>query len=179
MKRQLQPWLDRLPSREQILAHRALRHVRPWLDHGYLWHPSRHNVPGALAAGVFAAMLPPPLQTVSAVVLALRFRLHLPAALLGTLLSNPFTILPLYWLAYEIGALLLGRPLLQFEVLRQTALHDFSALWNLLGWPWLLGLLVLTALLCALVACGTRLIWVWAIRRHWRQRQDRKRSSHF
>lgn len=165
----------RLPAREHILAHRALRHLRPWLDHSWLWHFSRHTVPGGLAVGVFASMLPPPLQTITAAGLALYLRLHLPAALLGTLLSNPFTILPLYWLAYEIGALLLGRPLLQFAALSQAASTDITSLWELLGWPWLLGVVVMALTLGLVTWVATRCLWVWSVRWRWRRRQARKR----
>lgn len=166
-----------LPSRERILAHRSMRHVRPWLDHGYLWHFSRHSVPGALAAGIVAAMLPPPLQTVSAVFLALRCRLHLPTTLLGTLLSNPFTILPIYWLAYAMGALLLQRPPLRLDDLRQAAATDISSLWAMLGWPWLLGLVLLTAGSAVLAWGLSRCWWNYSIRLRWQRRRAMRRHS--
>lgn len=170
----------RLPTREQILSHRHLRRVRPWLDHSWLWHATRHSVPGAIAAGIVAAMLPAPLQTISAVFFAFRFRLHLPTALLGTLLSNPFTILPIYWLAYEFGALLLGRPFLRIADLQRAAAEDVFSLWSLLGWPWLLGLLLLTAGFAAVSYFTSRMVWVSIVRWRWRTRskcrhQPRKR----
>lgn len=167
----------RLPQREQILAHRFLRPVRHWLDDGRLWHLSRHTVPGALAVGILAAMLPPPLQTVTAVVLACRLRLHLPTALLGTLLSNPFTIVPIYWLAYEIGALLLGRPWLRLADVYAAARTDVSGLWQLLGWPWLLGLVLLTALACGLAWFLVRVLWNCSVRLRWQHRGARRRTS--
>lgn len=170
MKRLLTALKARWPTREQILAHRHLRRVRPWLDHGWLWHPTRHSVPGAVAAGMVAAMLPAPLQTLSAVFFAFRFRLHLPTALLGTLISNPFTILPIYWLAYEFGALLLGRPFLRFSDLQRAAANDVWSLWPLLGWPWLLGLVLLTAGCATLGYCLSRGLWVCATHWRWRQR---------
>lgn len=167
--------IGRFPTREKILAHRALRRVRPWLDHAYLWHFSRHSVPGALAAGIVAAMLPPPLQTISAVFLAFKCRLHLPTALVGTLVTNPFTIVPIYWLAYELGALLLGHPSLHLHDVQQTAANDLSSLWPLLGWPWLLGLALLTATAAVLAYGVSRALWVYAIRWRWRRRQSRNR----
>lgn len=172
MRRRLgEAFRRRLPSREQILAHRFVRPVRHWLDDGRLWHLSRHTVPGALAIGVFAAMLPPPLQTASAVVLACRCRVHLPTALLGTLLSNPFTIVPIYWLAYELGALLLGRPWLSLAQVYDAASTDISGLWTLLGWPWLLGLVLLTAVSCLLAWQLTRVVWACSIRLRWQHRR--------
>lgn len=172
MKRRLAATFRRwLPRREEILAYRFVQPVRHWLEDHRLWHLSRHTVPGALAIGVFAAMLPPPLQTVSAVVLACRFRQHLPTAFLGTLLSNPFTIVPIYWLAYELGAILLGRPWLPLSRVYEVARSDMSGLWQLLGWPWLLGLVLLTALACVLAWGITRVVWSWSIRLRWRHRQ--------
>lgn len=37
------------------------------------------------------------------------FRVNLPIALLTTLYTNPFTILPLYVLAYKLGTWVLGQ----------------------------------------------------------------------
>ena len=61
-----------------------------------------------MAIGLFAGLVPGPLQMLTALLLAVPLRKNLPVALLTTLYTNPFTIVPLYVLAYGYGSLLLG-----------------------------------------------------------------------
>ena len=49
-----------------------------------------------------------PLQMISAAILSVLFRVNLPVALFTTLYTNPFTIFPLYVVAYEYGAFVIG-----------------------------------------------------------------------
>ena len=52
--------------------------------------------------------MPGPLQMLTAALLAIPLKKNLPVALVTTLYTNPFTIAPLYLLAYGYGRLLLG-----------------------------------------------------------------------
>jgi uncharacterized protein (DUF2062 family) len=62
-----------------------------------------------LAAGIFTGCLPFfGLQIVMGVGLASLVRGNPLLAAAGTWISNPFTSLPLYWLNYRLGCLLLG-----------------------------------------------------------------------
>jgi hypothetical protein len=61
--------------------------------------------------GACTGLLPGPPKRLSTLLLALCLKVNVPAALLATLYSNPLTILPLYFLAYSCGLLLLGTPL--------------------------------------------------------------------
>lgn len=163
-----------IPSREQILQSHGLRHVRPWLHHPFLWHFSRRRVSGAIGVGLLASMIPGPFQIITAALLAIKFRFHLPTALATTLFTNPVTILPLYWLAYRIGALILGSPPYSLAYLKQIARSDWGDLWDLLGLPWLLGMPILAVLVAGLCFAMLRLFWSWYIRRRWRvRRRDR------
>ena len=67
---------------------------------------AQHVVSGA--AGVIGGLIPGPLQIMTAALLSLLFRVNLPIAALVTLYSNPFTIGPLYWLAYKLGSFITG-----------------------------------------------------------------------
>ena len=77
------------------------------------------------------------------------------AAALTTAYTNPVTIVPLYWLAFHIGAWLLPghHPMPPF-VLPQGSFVDWAsgmgAWMTALGWPLLLGLPVLGTLLAAI-----------------------------
>jgi hypothetical protein len=105
MRRHLKKFL---PDHETIRRNRWLRPFESSLLHPRLWHLNRHSAAGAVAAGLFCGLIPGPLQMLGAAICALVFRVNLPLAMFVTLYTNPFTIVPLYLLAYEIGRLLLG-----------------------------------------------------------------------
>src|SRR6185436_9480221 len=81
-----------------------------WLHHPNLWHLNRHSVAGGIGIGLFAGLVPGPLQMLTAALMAVPLRVNLPIALATTLYTNPFTIGPLYVLAYQIGALIVDGP---------------------------------------------------------------------
>src|SRR4030095_9607182 len=69
----------------------------------------RRSVAGAVAVGLFAGLIPGsnPVQFTAAALLAIWFRVNLPISVLVTLYSNPFTVVPLYLIAYGLGHLVL------------------------------------------------------------------------
>jgi uncharacterized protein (DUF2062 family) len=71
-----------------------------------LWRWTRRSVCRGMAIGVFFGVLIPVGQIPVAAVVASVCRANIPAALMSTLVTNPVTTLPLYYLAYEIGGLL-------------------------------------------------------------------------
>lgn len=161
-----------LPSRENIHNHKALRRFQPWLTRAYLWHFSRHSVPGAVAIGLIAAMIPGPFQIISAGLLAIKCRLHLPTAIAATLISNPFTILPIYWLAYKLGSLILQLPPQSLSQLKQVAREDFWSLWGVLGWPFVIGMPLLTLGSAALAYMLIQRVWILRVRYRWAHRRS-------
>ena len=100
--RKLQPRLDAFRTHPLVVRYGA------WLTHPALWHLSRRSVPGAFAIGLFAGLIPGPLQMLAALLLAVPLRKNIPVALVTTFYTNPFTIVPLWVLAYTYGHFLLG-----------------------------------------------------------------------
>jgi len=98
-----------LPSHETIRANRYIARFGPRLQHHNLWHLHRRSVAGGVAAGLFAGLIPGsnPVQFTAGALLAIAFRVNLPIAVLVTLYSNPFTIVPLYVTAFLLGQLVL------------------------------------------------------------------------
>ncbi|HYM26742.1 MAG TPA: DUF2062 domain-containing protein, partial [Steroidobacteraceae bacterium] len=105
-----------LPEAAQIRASRHLAWCGAWLQHPNLWQLNRHSVAGGFAIGPFAGLVPGPLQMLTAALLAIPLRKNLPVALMTTLYTNPFTIAPLYLLAYAYGRLLLGAGNVPMEI---------------------------------------------------------------
>jgi uncharacterized protein (DUF2062 family) len=156
---------ERLPDHDSILRQRWLRPVRHWLHHPNLWHLHRRSVAGGVAIGLFCGLIPGPLQMISAALLAILFRVNLPVAALVTLYTNPFTIVPLYLLAYEIGIRVTGSAQgVAVPAFPEVHWHDwFGQMWSwlmALGEPLLIGL--------PLLASGLAIIGYIAIRLFWR-----------
>jgi uncharacterized protein (DUF2062 family) len=97
-----------LPSHESVRNHKYLGKLGRFLHHPNLWHLNRRSVSGGVAVGMFSGLVPGPLQMLTAALLAIPLRVNLPVALLTTLYTNPFTIVPLYLVAYWLGALVTG-----------------------------------------------------------------------
>lgn len=159
-----------LPSRDFLHQHAALKRLQPFLSHSFLWHFSRHTVPGAFALGLIAAMIPGPIQIVSATFLAIKFRVHLPTAIAATFISNPFTIVPIYWVAYRFGAFLLQITPHSLVELERVAREDLWNLWGALGWPFMVGMPLLTLSAAMLSYFLLQRLWIWQVGYHWRHR---------
>lgn len=97
-----------LPNYETIRNNRYLAWFGSWLHQPNLWHLNRRSVAGGVAVGLFAGLVPGPLQMISGAILAVLFRVNLPVAVVVTLYTNPFTIVPLYLAAYKLGVLVIG-----------------------------------------------------------------------
>src|SRR5437773_2123506 len=92
-----------LPDADEVRSRRLVSMFGTGLQHPNLWHFNRRSVPGAVAIGLFAGLIPGPLQMLGALLLAIPLRKNIPVALVTTFYTNPFTIVPLYVIAYRYG----------------------------------------------------------------------------
>lgn len=162
-----------LPPPHEIRDHRHLKRFFGDLVHdANLWHLNRRSVAGAFAVGLFVAFLPIPLQMVLAAALAILFRVNLPLSVVLVFITNPFTIPPLFYLAYKLGSLLLGQTPepLQIELSLEWVMNQMGRIWQ----PLLLGSLLLGSLSSALGYVGVRLIWRFHIVSRLLKRRKRK-----
>jgi uncharacterized protein (DUF2062 family) len=171
-----------LPSAAEVRGHRLVAMFGTWLHHPNLWHLNRDSVAGAAAIGLFAGLLPAPLQMLSAALLAITLRRNLPVAVLVTFYTNPFTIVPLYLLAYAYGSLLMGgvanRTRVQpFEMDWSHLLDSIGRLWDwtlALGPPLLVGILALGLTLAVAGYFAVQLGWRAYVVLAWRARRRRR-----
>jgi len=175
-----------LPSHESIRQNRHVARFGSLLLHPNLWHLNRRSVSGGVAAGMFAGLVPGsnPVQFAVAALLAVAFRVNLPVAVVVTLYSNPFTIVPLYVIAYGIGALIFAS---DGAALSHALEIDWSHLgasmqayfdWVLsLGKPLAVGLLALAAGLAAAGYVFVQLTWRAHVILAWRRRRRRRVRS--
>ena len=73
-----------------------MRPFRLLLEHPAYWTLNRRNVTRAFALGLFISFVPLPMHIIVAAALALLLRLNVPAAIVGTFLANPLTMVPMY-----------------------------------------------------------------------------------
>ena len=126
------------PSRERLEATPGLRRLAPHLSHPKLWQWSRRSVAMGLAVGLFVGLLIPVAQFVFAVAAAVCLRSNVAVAAAGTLVSNPLTVPPIYYAAYQMGAWATGTsaaegmslldPLSLFEHVGSVGLPLFTGL---------------------------------------------------
>ena len=126
--------------------------MRCRIQRGIRWLWSQNGSPGerarGLAAGVFCGCFPFfGLQMMLSVGLASLVRGNRLLAAAGTLVSNPFTYVPLYWFNYTLGCWVLG------PASGTTALEGVnrSNLWNQ-SWDFSQRILLGSALVGALLA---------------------------
>jgi uncharacterized protein len=175
-----------LPSHESVRNHRYISRFGPRLQHANLWCLNRRSVAGGVAAGLFAGLIPGsnPVQFLAGGLLAAVCRVNLPIAVGTTLYSNPFTVVPLYYVAFKLGQLVL----MQSGDTMPDIKHAFDGpSWHewlpaLLDWmghvgkPLVIGLPLLAVLLAV---TGYMLVnWTWHlyVRLAWYRRKQRRRS---
>jgi uncharacterized protein len=107
-------FLDRLrrllPSPEAVQANRWLRWIGPALHHPRLWHMSRRGIALGAALGVFFGLLIPVAQIPLAASAAVVLRANVPTAVASTLVTNPVTFGPVYYVAWKFGSWVLHQP---------------------------------------------------------------------
>jgi uncharacterized protein (DUF2062 family) len=183
----LRQWLRRIiPHPTHLREHRHLRWAGPWLAHHNLWHINRYSVAGGVAAGMIGGLIPLPLQMVVAAILALIFRVNLPVAVATTLLSNPLTWPFIFVIAIAIGELFTGRGKIdqvtefQFDWGQQPLSALVPAIWDWLlglGWAFVIGDLILAAMLAVLGYFAVHLFWRLHLLAYLRRRAKRLRRQ--
>ena len=174
-----------LPDAASVRGHRWIGKFGTLLHHPNLWHLNRDSVAGAVAIGLFAGLVPGPLQMLTAVLLAIPLKRNLPVALLTTFYTNPFTIVPLYVVAYGYGRLLVGgntdsAQIRHFEMDWSDWFGSMQATldWALsLGKPLAVGLVALALTLAALGYVAVQIGWRAYVVLAWRARARRRRQA--
>ena len=159
-----------LPPHHTFQQHQQLGWLGDILDDPNIFHLNRHSAAGGVAIGLALAFAPFPGQMLLAAILAIYFRVNLPLAVVCVWLSNPLTIPPMFYLAYRIGAMMLGETPQKFEM-------EFSPDWlkSVLVDIWdalLLGCLVLGSFAAIAGYLSIQLLWRLAIIHKWEKRKN-------
>lgn len=146
----------------------------PRLREPNLWHLNRRSVSAGTFCGIFSAFMPPGLQLMLAIPMAVWLRGNLPVAFATTWVTNPFTYLPVYFACYRLGLWLLGENpdinLTQFNL--DTLANDLMNV----GKPLLVGCSVSAILFGTLSYLVVRLLWRLHIVRNFKERAARRQA---
>jgi uncharacterized protein (DUF2062 family) len=133
---------------------------------------------------MFCGLIPGPFQMIGAAIMSVLFRVNLPVAMFTTLYTNPFTILPLYLVAYKIGSFVTGRlngatpSHLAFPEMNWNNWHTILPDWLLtLGKPFAIGLPLLAVILAVAGYFAVRVLWHWKVIREWRKRAAKREKA--
>jgi uncharacterized protein len=147
-----------------------MRPFRLLLEHPAYWTLNRRSVTRAFALGLFISFVPLPVHIIVATAMALVLRLNVPAAIAGTFLANPLTLVPMYISAYWVGCRLLGLGFhnIAFQLNWAWLSTALIPIWK----PFLLGCLVLgtTAAVIGYIALGG--IWHLSLVLKYHKRKD-------
>lgn len=128
--------------------------MRPWLDRHDVLSFTREPLARGVAIGMLCGLIPGPFQVLGSLGMCAWLRGNVIAAAIATAYTNPLTIVPLYWVAFKIGAFLLpGTHAMPPLLVTQGGFAQWASglgEWmTALGWPLLLGLPVLALWLAA------------------------------
>jgi uncharacterized protein len=149
------------PGRDEILATRWLKPVSPYLSDDRLWTLERQSVARGVAMGLFMGLLMPVAQILFAVAGAAVIRGHVPISAACTLVTNPLTVPPIYYAAYQLGEAMLPRGL-NISWLQTDAQHWLAQGLNWAvthGTPLMAGLLVMASVSAMVGFASVQMLW--------------------
>lgn len=176
-------WLRHLEPRVlNTLNGPWLRRLRPWLDRHDVFCFTREPLARGVAIGMLCGLIPGPLQVLGSLGMCAWLRGNVIIAAIATAYTNPLTIVPLYWLAFQMGAFLLpGQHVMPpFEFPQGNMAHwvsELGAWMKALGWPLLLGLPALGVTLAATAYAAVQWFFLAPVIRRARQMQAARAAS--
>ncbi len=145
------------PVAERLRSSWYFRLLGPRITDSRLWGLNRRAITAAFGAGVAIAFIPLPAHPLLGLLAAMIWRLNIPAMIGTLLLLNPLTAVPIYYVAYRVGALLLGihHGHFAFELSWAWLQTGLGRTWK----PFLLGCLVCSVVGGYLAYRGLELAW--------------------
>ena len=153
------------PLARSYLDRSWLASLRPWLERRELFRFQRQPLARGVAAGMFCGLIPGPLQIPGTLLACAWLRGNIVAGGVATFYTNPLTTVPLYALAFYLGALVMPGTQTLPSWSSVAPGGDFSvqamAAWiQALGTPLLVGLPTLGLLMAALGYAMVQLLWL-------------------
>lgn len=159
-----------IPDRHELAKSQWLKPFAKHLENDALWVSNRSTVERAVGIGLFFGFLLPIGQFLFAIAAAVMMRAHLGIAAASTLVTNPLTFGPVYWLAYQLGLRLTGTGALPADgtavaavtgsALKQAdSVTTFANAVEAAGWPLAVGLVTFAICGALIGPLLVRLLW--------------------
>jgi uncharacterized protein (DUF2062 family) len=163
-----------MPSAARVREIKSLHVLGDWIYETNLWHLNRYSASMAFFVGLFMAFMPIPGQMPLAALLALLLRCNLPISVCLVWITNPLTMPALFFMAYQVGALIINVPVtaIEFELSFNWLSHQLANIWQ----PFLLGCLICGLFFGCLGYFVISMLWRWRVSVHWRERKRRRAS---
>lgn len=164
-----------LPDPHKIREHKSLKMFGTLLHEPNLWHLNRKSVSLAFAVGLFCAWVPVPFQMVLAAAAAILVHSNLPISVGLVWISNPFTMPPLFYFAYKLGAWMLGTPetVFSFEPSFEWIQTEMLSIWK----PFLTGCFTMAMVSATVGFVSIRLAWRLSVVNHMKLKRQKRNDQ--
>mgnify|MGYP001824037678 CR=1 FL=1 len=153
-------------------------YLRPFdyaLAHPAYFSATRRSVSSALWLGLFLGLLPIPGQTMIALLGAIAMRINIPIAAIAVWISNPLTVVPIFYLAYRLGATILNIPPepVPDDITMEWLSGELAEIWK----PLFYGSFIIASSVASTVYVVVNLIWQIMTRKRYRLRRQNRRFT--
>ncbi|MEM8548972.1 MAG: DUF2062 domain-containing protein [Pseudomonadota bacterium] len=164
-----------LPSPHSLRRSGSLDILGDWVYEGNLWHINRYSASMAFFVGLFLAFIPVPGQMLLAALGAVLLRCNLPLSVGLVWITNPVTVPAIFFIAYQVGALIIDVPVQQveFELTYDWLQSGLAAVWK----PLAVGCLVCGLFFGSLGYFVVNVLWRIRVVRQWKKRKQRRRQT--
>ncbi|MEE4278201.1 MAG: DUF2062 domain-containing protein [Halieaceae bacterium] len=158
-----------LPSPARIKRSGSLDVFGEWIYASNLWHLNRYSASMAFFVGLFLAFIPVPGQMLLAAAAAVMLRCNLPLSVALVWLTNPLTVPAIFYIAYQVGALLIDVPVrdVEFALTLEWLQTGLQRVWK----PLVVGCLVCGLFFGSLGYFVVNVLWRIRVIRQWRRRK--------
>ncbi|WP_439108021.1 DUF2062 domain-containing protein [Congregibacter sp.] len=161
-----------MPSPARLRKIGVLDFLGEWVYASNLWHINRYSASMAFFVGLFLAFIPVPGQMVLAALGAVLLRCNLPISVGLVWLTNPLTVPAIFFLAYQVGALIIDVPIkeVEFVLSIQWIEEELIRIWR----PLLAGCLLCGLFFGSLGYFVVNVLWRIRVARQWKKRKKRR-----
>jgi uncharacterized protein (DUF2062 family) len=164
-----------VPDPDWVKRQQSLKFLGSWLHDPNIWHLNRHSVATATFIGFFVAFIPLPTQMLIAALMAIMIRANLAISVSLVWITNPFTMAPIFYMAYKVGAAVMGIDAAQFnfELSWEWLRHGLEYTWQ----PFLLGCLLCGLFIGLLASSLVRIAWRQHTISRWNERRIKRKAN--
>lgn len=172
-----------MPKPEHIVNLPGMHRLGSRITEPNLWHINRRSISGAVFWGILCAWIPFPSQMLIAAFCAIMFRVNLPLSVALTWITNPFTLIPIFYSSYCLGSVIFGIPLLDLSQIKIIVVHVTTSMFSDTGRSLssygfvfdfralLVGLVVEALIVATIAKFIVQWLWRWHVIRELRTRQ--------